>query len=62
MTMGGGTKSPLLGKLKFVTLADALYSRKPRELSKTVCDFDIRLVSEKISENLILGHFSVHRF
>jgi hypothetical protein len=55
-----GTKPILLGKPKFVTLTDALYSRKSHELWKTVCGFDIRLVFEKISEKLIFGYFSIY--
>lgn len=55
-----GTKPMLLGKPKFVTLTDALYSRKSRELWKTVCGFDIRLVFEKISEKWIFEHFSIY--
>jgi hypothetical protein len=50
----------VLGKPKFVTLADAIYSWMFRELWKAVRGFDIRVVSEKFSDKLIFGPFSIY--
>jgi hypothetical protein len=58
-----GTKPILLGKPKFITLADAIYSRTFRKLWKEACGFGICVVSEKISEKLKFRHFSIyHQF
>ena len=54
-----GTKFTLLGKPKFVTLADAIHSRKLLELCKAVRGFDIRVVSEIFSAKLIFVSFSI---
>jgi hypothetical protein len=59
MGCDGGTKFTLLGKPKFVTLADAIHSRKLLELCKAVRGFDIRVVSEIFSAKLIFVSFSI---